>query len=88
MKAGLWLLRAAWMVLAAVLLLQCVQLVQALRYLAGPEAFAVSPLLWAALALKGALLLLNLGLLLAVRWGLGRLLRRKLPTSATTTTTR
>ena len=73
MNAARWLLRAAWGLLAAVLLLQAVQLVSALRYVAGPDAFAVSPLLMAALAFKGVLVIANLGLLLAVHFGLRRM---------------
>lgn len=73
MSAARWLLRAAWVLLAAGLLLQAAQLVSALRYLAGPDAFAVSAMLMAALAFKGVLVLANLVLLLAVHIGLRRM---------------
>ena len=78
MSAARWLLRGAWALLAAVLALQAVQFVSALRYVAGPDAFAVSPLLMAALAFKGVLVIANLGLLLAVHFGL----RQMRPTGA------
>ncbi|MFY2764652.1 hypothetical protein [Arenimonas sp. MALMAid1274] len=72
MSAPHWLLRAAWVLLAGLLLLQGAQLVSALRYLAGPDAFAVSPLLLAALSFKALLAAVNLALLIAVHVSLRR----------------
>lgn len=72
MSAARWILRAALVVLAAVFAVQAVQLAAALDYLRGAEALAVSPVLMAALAFKG-LLLINLAMALAVHFALRRL---------------
>ncbi len=73
MSAARWILRAALVVLAAVFAVQAVQLAAALDYLRGAEALAVSPVLMAALAFKGLLLLINLAMALAVHFALRRL---------------
>ena len=72
MSVARWLLRVAFVALAALWVVQLVQLVSALLFVAGADAFAVSPMLVAALAFKGLLLLLNLVLLLLVRRSLRR----------------
>lgn len=73
MSAARWILWALLVVLAAVFVLQAVQMASALDYLMGPDALAVSPLLMAALAFKGLLMLFNLAMALAVHFALRRL---------------
>lgn len=59
--------------LCALLILQILQMISALQLLQGPEAFAVSPLLLAALIFKSVLMLLNLALLWLAHIGIRRL---------------
>ena len=77
MSAARWLLGIALGLLSALFALQALQMVSALTYLMGPEAFAASPLLMAALGFKGVLMLINLLLMFAVIYALRRLRARR-----------
>ena len=58
--------------LLVLLILQSLQMLSALRMLAGPDAFAVSPFLLPALVFKSILLLANLGLLCVAHYAVRR----------------
>ncbi len=70
--------------LCALFIVQVMQVISALQMLHGPEAFAVSPLLLAALVFKSILILLNLALLWLSHIGIRRFRPSALPNLSNT----